>query len=298
MRTAAFLAAAFATLLPASVRAQQIVSALSESVISINTNFKGTELTVFGAVTSPSRSRFPEQDIVVVIRGPTEAVSVHRKERVAGMWINKDALRFESVPGFYALASTRSLDNIGAHKAYAAHGIGYDALRFREHDKDNKEAKKDEEEEEEEEKEKGNKGNKGGKGDKGGKGNKENEEDKARAAELLEYRNAILRLREREGLFRQQENALDFIDRILFRAKFNLPASVPAGIYQVEVYLFKDGKLLSNQTSPLYIDQYGLERFLHRLAREQPFLYGLLAVILALSAGLGIASLFRDPIGH
>ena len=245
-----------------AVQAQEIVTALSESVISITTSFRGTQLSVFGAIPSRARGRAnPEPDVVVIIRGPAKSVMVRRKERVAGIWVNRHGVRFDGVPSFYALAGTRALEEIAPEHVLVAHGIGYKALAFQ-------------------------------------PGPSERGAGASRAPEIAEYRLAVLRRREAQGLFRQKEQALDLFGQVLFRAKFDLPATVAPGIYQAEVYLFQNGRLISHQISPLYIDQYGVERFLHSIAHRRPLLYGLMAVILALSAGLGIASLFRNPIGH
>ena len=41
------------------------------------------------------------------IRGPNRPIVVRRKERVAGMWMNGPSKTFPSVPGFYAVLSSR-----------------------------------------------------------------------------------------------------------------------------------------------------------------------------------------------
>jgi uncharacterized protein (TIGR02186 family) len=74
-----------------------------------------------------------------------------------------------------------------------------------------------------------------------------------------------------------------------------VPAGVPRGQYNVEVYLFRNGEVLSAQSTPLFIDQTGLERRLFNFARNQPFGYGLAAVVMAVIMGWISSLLFRRP---
>ena len=43
---------------------------------------------------------------------PEKNIIVRRKDRVAGIWINTDAVEFSRVPSFYALASNRPVEEI------------------------------------------------------------------------------------------------------------------------------------------------------------------------------------------
>ena len=88
-----FLGAIFASW-PA--QADQLVTDLSEHQISIRSNFTGTEILIFGAIEAENPTDLvTERDIVVVVTGPEGPVTVRRKDRIAGIWINYDAVRFE-----------------------------------------------------------------------------------------------------------------------------------------------------------------------------------------------------------
>lgn len=112
-RAALFLLLALFAAAPA--RAADLVSGLSTDLIQINSNFTGTDIVLFGAVepgndTGPGQS----QDLVVVIRGPQLDMTVRRKERILGIWVNREQIAFTGLPGFYFLASTRALDDIAS----------------------------------------------------------------------------------------------------------------------------------------------------------------------------------------
>lgn len=108
---------------PGAASAQPLVADLSSHLITITSSYSGTDLLLFGAVEENG-------DVVVVIRGPLEPVVVRRKERLAGVWVNRDSVVFEGVPGYYAVAATRPLEAFATPNLLARHEIGTDYLRF------------------------------------------------------------------------------------------------------------------------------------------------------------------------
>lgn len=116
--------AAFACLIlgtPQDVAAREIVADISDKFIRVTTGFSGADLLLFGATET-------EGDIVIVIRGPAVPTIVRRKERIAGVWINKDEQQFFGVPTYYALAANRPLAEIAERAVLREHGVGYGAL--------------------------------------------------------------------------------------------------------------------------------------------------------------------------
>lgn len=94
-------------------------------------------------------------------------------------------------------------------------------------------------------------------------------------------------------LYAQNTNGVEFLSPQLFRARIPVPAAVPQGQYAAEVYLFEHGHVVSAQTTPLFVDQTGLERRLYAFAHSSPALYGLAAVSMALGLGWVSAMVFR-----
>jgi hypothetical protein len=84
-----------------------------------------------------------------------------------------------------------------------------------------------------------------------------------------------------------------FIGRSLFRATVDLPVNVPIGRYTANVYLFRDGQIVSKNQSTLEVSKAGFERMIYLLAFNHPLIYGLLAVALAMLAGLAGWAAFR-----
>ena len=110
-----------ALLWSSAVTAQALVADLSSHLVAITTGFTGTEVVLFGAVDGPG-------EVAVVVLGPKARVTVRRKEPVAGIWMNRRAVVFDQVPGFYAMATSRPLDGLAAEPVLARHGIGLDRL--------------------------------------------------------------------------------------------------------------------------------------------------------------------------
>jgi uncharacterized protein (TIGR02186 family) len=94
-------------------RADDLISGLSTDLIQINSSFNGTDIVLFGAI-EPSANTGPakDQDLVIVIRGPDIDMTVRRKRRILGIWVNSEQISFGGLPGYYFLASTRPIDDI------------------------------------------------------------------------------------------------------------------------------------------------------------------------------------------
>lgn len=108
-----------------------LITDLSQGRIDINTTFKGADLLVFGAIQYPAGA-VPDgpPDIAIVVRGPTLPITVRKKARVAGIWMNTDAVRFESVPGFYAVSTTRPIEALADDRTTAIYEIGVANLQL------------------------------------------------------------------------------------------------------------------------------------------------------------------------
>ena len=61
--------------------------------------------------------------------GPTPTLTVRRRDRVAGVWINHDAANLNGMPAYYYLASSRPLRQIAPAATLARYGIGVASLQ-------------------------------------------------------------------------------------------------------------------------------------------------------------------------
>lgn len=119
-------------------------------------------------------------------------------------------------------------------------------------------------------------------------------ESPATALEATVYREALLRNQARIGLYRETPGVVTFLpSRRLFKTVIEFPANVPTGEYSVQVFLVRDGYVVSAQTTPLKIRKAGLEAEIFDFAHRQKVWYGLIAIALALVAGWGAGQIFR-----
>ena len=111
-------------LLVQPARAAGFVADLSDHLIAITTAFAGTDVLLFGALEQPGG------DVAVVVRGPATNASVRHKARVGFLWVYADAVTFQAVPGYYAVAASRPLAELGTPSELARHEIGTEHLRL------------------------------------------------------------------------------------------------------------------------------------------------------------------------
>lgn len=101
-----------AAALPA--RAEQIVLGLSQDEVAITATFDGSDILVFGGVKRDAipPPGTPPLEVVVTVSGPMERLTVRHAERRFGIWMNTTAVRVNSAPSFYAVATTGPLKAI------------------------------------------------------------------------------------------------------------------------------------------------------------------------------------------
>lgn len=228
--------------------AQDLVADLSDHVIAINTGFTGTKVLLFGATEG-------EGDVAVVVRGPGDRATVREKDRVAGIWLNHASLKFNGVPGFYAVASSKPLEQLAPPPVLERAGIGLKYLQLTVSDDDRE----------------------------------------AGPEVIAAFRDALIRGMQRSGLYVVDTGQISFLGGRLFRTRIEFPANVPTGQYQVETYLFRGGQVVDAQTTPLIVGKVGMGAEIYEFAQDEPALYGLAAIIVAVASGWLASVVFRRP---
>jgi uncharacterized protein (TIGR02186 family) len=240
---------------------ETIQADVSSRTIAIEHDFAGARIILFGNIEN-SRQLAPESglyDIVVVLEGPEEKIVVRKKDRKAGIWVNSTEVTFQEVPSFYGVVSTRPLDEITSEPVRDRYQIGFQNVYM-----------------------------------------ELAPEQKSRFApnQLEEFRQALVRLKQTQGLYREDQYGIAFIGKSLFRTNIYLPANVTVGTFRARVFLFRDGKFLSRYTAPLKLERAGIERAIHSFAFEHPLYYGVVSVLLAVGAGLAASVVFGKRAGH
>jgi uncharacterized protein (TIGR02186 family) len=251
---ALWLAPAAAKADPASAAVPDSIEAgASENFFHIEPGYNGSSIVLFGSI-DREKLRGKAVDVAVTIRGPVRPVTVWKKGRHAGLWINTESLTFEGVPNFYAVLSSKPAAEIAALDERKAHGIGLDALPLPLRPGD------------------------------GGKAGDAPEE----------FQQALIRLKQSSGLFLEQSNgSIEFFGSRLFRAHVYLPASAGPGLYRAEFYIYQNGKAVGETGADIRLSKVGIEQQLSAAALDFPWLYGAAAVIIAALTGGGASLIFR-----
>ncbi len=232
-------------------RAEQILSGMSQTQVSIDATFDGTSILIYGTATREEKApSWPLLQVIITVEGPVQPVIVRQKARVAGIWVNRGWVAFDGAPSFYAVMTTGPLDEILSPEEDARHRVSIPreigAVRMG-----------------------------------------------AAAGPTADYLAALQRVRSADGSYRLAPNAVLLLQQSLFRTDIALPANLIEGDYRVRIFLTRGGAVVDTQESQIRVGKAGLERFLYRMAQDQPLWYGLVALLLAALAGGGASELFR-----
>lgn len=130
------LALTFALIAAPLLAQEEVIVDLSQNRVAITADFAGSEIFVFGAVKRDHA--VPEDaaplEVVIIIEGPLEQVTVRRKEKKFGIWVNTDSVTVDEAPSFFTVASTGPLDEILTDGMRQDNAIGLDyAVRRQAH---------------------------------------------------------------------------------------------------------------------------------------------------------------------
>lgn len=234
--------------------AQRLVADLSDHHVSLTSDFTGTEIIVFGSIEGELDPERLNPHVVITVTGPPEDVTVRRKERHA--------------TGIWVNGTSVTIEDVPSFYYVASSAplneITSSSLRDEFHIGTDVLGLPD------------------------------------IFAEGLEipiyetFRQQMINLRAADGSVVQNERGVVFRSDRLFRARIPVPPTVPEGTYTVSFYLFEDGRNVGALSLPLTIEKVGIEGQLTELAHETPYLYGILALIMAFGVGWGSTLVFRQ----
>ncbi len=225
----------------------------STAEISIASDFRGADFTLFGALNNVDQLLLAigQYDVVVTLEGPNEYTTVRKKSRVAGIWINTSAITFAPLPESYSMASTRNINDIASPGTLKAMGLGVEHLPL-------------------------NSAVFSGVPD-----------------NVYDFQEAYRRLKLASGIYRNDTTGVRLERTGLFWATLRLPANVPNGVHTARAYLFKSGMPVAQRELKLRVVKTGMEQAITNAAHQTPIVYGILCVLIAVITGWGASLLFR-----
>ncbi|OAG26750.1 TIGR02186 family protein [Thermodesulfatator autotrophicus] len=200
-------------------------------------------------------------DYIIIIKDKSEKKLVlRRKGKVKGLfWMNVGEISFEPIPIVYMVFTDKPIDKILNKEEQKKYGIGYTALFD---------------------------------------GVKiEGVPESQRTKWIREF----IKFKEHLKLYRQNINSIkvetgksgsDFI------LHTHWPFQVPPDNYTVTVYAIKNGQIVETSTNIIKVQKVGLLKKITELALKKPALYGIIAILIAIIAGLGVGMIFGGKSKH
>ena len=205
-----------------------------------------------GASISVSGKVAADNEVLIVLKGRSEDLTLKKKGKALGvLWMNLGEVTFHQVPSLYLLSSSKNLDELthADRKQWEQLGIGFESLgRTIEITAPSAEGQKD----------------------------------------LLFQE--FIKLKQSQGLYAVDPKAAQFknIDGKWksYQAHVRVPPRIAPGEYELTVMEIHDGAVIATAVESLKVQEAGLPAMLSNLAFNHGALYGFLAVLIAIGAGL------------
>lgn len=99
-------------LLAMPAAAEEVVAGLSRDEVAITANFDGSDILIYGAVKRSAPAAEAPMDVIIAVSGPEQPVTVRKKDRRFGIWVNTEVVEVDKAPSFYAVASSGRLNEV------------------------------------------------------------------------------------------------------------------------------------------------------------------------------------------
>ena len=197
-----------------------------------------------------------ENDVMVLVSGKQEDLTLKKKGKALGLlWMNLGDVHIKKVPNFYILYSSQAKMASAASeaKAWENLGVGFEYL-------------------------------------------KKEMEVEAPLAEKDGLAIEFLKLKQKLGLYAFHPGEIRFEQKNGKEKSFTIgvwiPPRIPVGEYQIKVMEVHNDQIVDTSTNPLKVKEEGIPLMLSSLAFNHSLLYGFLAVLIAVVAGLAMDFFF------
>ncbi len=198
--------------------------------------------------------------LIVKLTSPAETVKINVKGRVGPFWMNTRQYDVDHVPSMYQVQASAPLDELITPELAEQLQIGFETIQsqMEYHILKGKDEGNDEE-------------------------------------TIFE---GLMRIKTEAGLYSIDDTGrIKIKEGSLFSHHFDFPPDAKPGVYNVDYFLLKNGKLVGKASKAIQIEKVGMVAFIARASDANPVVYGICAVLIALSTGLIVGFIFKDT-GH
>jgi uncharacterized protein (TIGR02186 family) len=238
-----------------------VSGAAAQDSVRINVEPSTIDIGTFynGATISATGSIPANSEAVVRFMGAACDLHMKRRGKVAGvMWMNLDSITFSGAPSVCLISSAVDLNQVEFAANASIAPLKLSGLKESIRIESN--------------------------------GNKENAFDE------------FLKLKRQEGLYREMLGNISYKEASdgerQFAASIPVPSRLGPGDYTVELSVIRNGQVIAQSAQPVKVNLVGFPELLAQLAFGRPALYGILATVIALLAGLGIGLVFQSKGSH
>ncbi len=228
------------------VLANQAYFDLSDQEIEIQTNFNGKEVIIFGLTE-------PDFETLLTIRGPEEYKKLQKKERMFGLWINKNKIIYRNLPSIYFIAASAPVNQILDKESIKNDSLYFEPMLLNLMTQRNFNFSK-----------------------------KNNEKI---------WSKNLIKIKQKNNFYKEYE--IKIVDDKLFQTRVFFPSNTIPGNYQINIYQIKDKTIVSKKNKSINIVKSGIGNELFNLAHNNPISYGIMCIIFAIFSGLLAAIVFR-----
>ena len=198
-----------------------------------------------------------DADVLIRLVGHYGATKLKKKGRALGLlWMNMGTVEFRGVPSVFLLLPSDYLEKFSQSnkQKWRKLGLGFEAL-----------------------------------------------EEEAEIVPASEDKHRLFqefrKLKESAGLYGIQKKRIQYgstnNSMNAFTATVDIPSDIPQGSYKLQVFIIKNGTIISSTEEEIKAEEVGLPATLSFLAFKHSTLYGVLSVVVAILAGLVTGMIFK-----
>ena len=201
----------------------------------------------------------PGSDLIIKITSDDTHETLRKKGKVGGLlWMNVGELQVENVPDVYFLHSTKNISDILSNDEMNKYVIGYPALE---------------------------------------RHITMNAQDEVQKNKWFRE---FVKFKESSNLYAASTGSITLTDDNGIQKYYILtqwPYQALPGNYTVTVYAVKNNKVVETATSHVLVEQVGMVKSFSNMAKKNAAEYGIISILAALGAGLGVGLVFRKSGG-